>query len=345
MKIIGIEEHFTSQEYIDYLHTRKDFPKRDYVVEGGRKLERDWWSPTSYRVFNPDKPDKSLDVGEGRLKDMDEAGIYMQVLSVGGRTQQFDARDGIKLARQNNDALARIIEKNPERFAGFANLAPQAPEEAAVELERAVKELGLKGSLLMGNVQGEFLDEKKFWPIFEAATRLDVPLYIHPGIPTADMIKPYQAYPGLALAIWGFAAEAGLHAMRLILSGVFDVYPDLKIILGHMGESIPYWLWRLDSRWEEEKDSDPVSAAAYQSFKKSPSRYFRDNFYVTTSGMFWPPVIQFVCSVLGADKVLFATDYPMESSQEAVRAVEQTQISDDDKEKIFHLNAERILKL
>jgi 2,3-dihydroxybenzoate decarboxylase len=345
VKKIAIEEHFIPEGYIKYLHSRKEYPKRDYVEIGGRRLERDWWSPTNYRVMNPDKPEKSTDVGEGRLKDMDEAGIDMQVLSSGGRIQEFDASDGISLAQKTNDALAEIIGKYPKRFAGFATLAPQDPEASAGELERAVQKLGLKGAMIFGSIRGEFLDNKKYWVILERAEKLDVPIYVHPGMPPADMLKPYLAYPGLALAMWGFAAEGGLHAMRLILSGVFDKYPNLKIILGHLGESIPYWLWRLDSRWQEEKDSDPISAAAYKNFQKSPSQYFRDNFYVTTSGMYWPPVIQFVCSVLGADRVLFATDYPAESSKEAVQAIEATPISDGDKEKVCHLNAEKLFRL
>jgi predicted TIM-barrel fold metal-dependent hydrolase len=159
------------------------------------------------------------------------------------------------------------------------------------------------------------------------------------------MIKPYLTYPGLASAMLGFAAEASLHAMRLILSGVFDKYPGLKIILGHLGEALPFWLWRVDSRWTEEKESDPSSAAFYKHYKKSPAQCFRDNFYVTMSGMFWQPVLQFVCSVMGSDKVMFATDYPYESSKLAVDFMESVQLSHTDKEKVCHLNAEKLLKL
>ena len=159
------------------------------------------------------------------------------------------------------------------------------------------------------------------------------------------MIKPYLAYPGLASAMLGFAAEASLHAMRLILSGVFEKFPGLKIILGHLGEALPFWLWRLDSRWTEEKKADPSSAAFYKDYQKSPAQCFRDNFYVTTSGMFWQPVLQFVCSVLGSDKVMFATDYPYESSKLASEFMESVQLNNDEKEKICHLNAEKILRL
>lgn len=348
MKIIAIEEHFLTEEYLTYLRSRKDYPKRDIIEEGGKKFERDWWSPTNYRLQNLDQPgkDKITNLGEGRLKEMDEAGIDMQVLSLSfPGVGLFDASGGTSVAKSVNDELSRVVKRYPERFAGFATIAPQDPDAAANELERAVKELGFKGAMITGHIRGEYLDEQKYWVIFERAEKLDVPIYIHPGMPSPDMIKPYLAYPGLASALWGFAAEAGLHAMRLICSGVFDKYPGLKIILGHLGESIPFWLWRMDSRLLEEKRSDLASALAYKNFQKNPSQYFKDNFYVTISGMYWQPVLQFVCSVLGADRVLFAADYPYESSKEAVQFIESMPISDGDKEKICHLNAEKLLAL
>jgi 2,3-dihydroxybenzoate decarboxylase len=285
------------------------------------------------------------DLGEIRLKVMDEAGIDMQVLSFSmPGVEVFDASDGTSMAKTINDRLSQAVKQYPERFAGFAALAPQDPDAAADELERAVKKLGLKGAVINGNIRGEFLDDRKYWTIFERAEKLDVPIYIHPKMPPADMLKPYLAYPGLSMAMAGFAAEASLHAMRLICSGVFDKYPGLKIILGHLGEAIPFWLWRIDSRYLEEK-SDPASAEIYKNLKKNPSQYFKENFYVTTSGMFWEPVLQFVSSVLGSERVLFATDYPYESSKEAAQFIESVQIDDGDKEKICHLNAEKLLRL
>jgi predicted TIM-barrel fold metal-dependent hydrolase len=163
------------------------------------------------------------------------------------------------------------------------------------------------------------------------------------------MIKPFLTYPILSRAVWGFSVEGSLQAMRMIMSGLFDEYPRLKIILGHLGEGIPYWLWRIDNRWMGEKDgipglfeADPIASK----LQRKPSRYFKENFYIATSGMFWPPVLQFVCSVLGAERVLLAVDdYHSESIKEAIQSVELTSISDSDKEKICHLNAERLLKL
>jgi 2,3-dihydroxybenzoate decarboxylase len=196
-----------------------------------------------------------------------------------------------------------------------------------------------------GHIRGEYLDDRKYWVIFEMEEKLDVPIYIHPKMPSPDMIKSYLTYPGLASGMLGFAAEASLHAIRLILSGVFDKYPSLKIILGHLGEALPFWLWRIDSRWEEEKKADPLSAVFYKNNLKSPAQCFRDNFYVTLSGMYWEPVLQFVRSVLGPDRIMFATDYPYESSKQAAQFMESVQLSHTDKEKICHLNAENLLKL
>jgi 2,3-dihydroxybenzoate decarboxylase len=346
VKKIAIEEHFHTEEFVKYLYSRKEWPRREIIEEGGKRFIREWWSRTGTRLMDPDQPNPLTDLGEGRLRRMDEAGIDMQVLSLSfPGVELFDAADGTAMAKSINDELSGAVKRHPERFAGFAAIAPQDPEAAANELERAVVKLGLRGAVVNGHIQGEYLDDQKYWVILERAEKLDVPIYIHPKMPSSDMIKPYLAYPGLASAILGFSAEASLHAMRLILSGVFGKYPNLKIILGHLGEAIPYWLWRIDSRWMEEKKADPSSAAFYKDFKKSPAQCFKDNFYVTLSGMYWEPVLQFVCSVLGHDRIMFATDYPYESSRDATQFMESVQLSNTDKEKICHLNAEELLGL
>jgi len=346
MKKIAIEEHFHTEEYIRYLYSRKEWPRREMIEEGGKRIVREWWSPTNYRLMDPDQPNPLTDLGEGRLKRMDEAGIDMQVLSISfPGVELFGPSEGTAMAKSINDELSIVIKRYPERLAGFAAIAPQNPDAAAEELERAVVKLRLKGAIVNGHIHGEYLDDPKYWVIFEKAEKLDVPIYIHPKMPSPDMIKSYSTYPGLSSAMLGFAAEASLHAMRLILSGVFDKFPGLKIILGHLGEALPFWLWRIDSRWEEEKRADPSSAAFYKDYLKSPAQCFRDNFCVTISGMYWQPVVQFVCSVLGSDKVLFATDYPYESSKLAAEFMESVQLNHADKEKICHLNAEKLLGL
>jgi 2,3-dihydroxybenzoate decarboxylase len=218
------------------------------------------------------------------------------------------------------------------------------PDAAVVELERAVNDLGLKGPMIFAGSDGSYVDEQKFWGIYEMAEKLDVPVYIHPGSLLPDIVKPYAVYPILSGPMWGFAAATGLQAMRLIVSGVFDRYPGLKIILGHMGEGIPYQLWRMDKHYVSDQVMYEKDAPG-SNLKKKPSQYFKDNFYVTTSGMCWHPVFQFVLSVLGADRILFAADYPPESASEAARFIDAIQVGDTDKKKICHGNAERLLKL
>lgn len=280
-----------------------------------------------------------------RLKDMDEAGIDMQVMSFSlGPGDGIDTSDAVSMARNANDMLAEVVQKYPDRFAGFATLPIKEPAAAARELERAVLKLGLKGTLIYVGHDGDYIDTQKYWVIYETAEKLDVPVYLHPGRLLPDMSAPYMTYPILSMATWGFAALTGLQAMRLICSGAFDKYPSLKIMLGHLGEGIPYFLWRIDKHWLEDRQIAGKDAPGNR-LQKKPSEYFKENFYVTTSGMLWPPVLQFVISALGADRILFATDYPPESALEAAQFIESVPISESDREKICHLNAEKLLRL
>ena len=289
--------------------------------------------------------ESSVDRLDKRLMDMDEAGIDMQVISFALRySKKMSPSEDVSNARKTNDTLAEIAEQYPERLAFYTTLPMLDPDAAVEELERAVKKLGLKGPMIFSGSDGSYVDERKFWGIYEMAEKLDVPVYIHPGALLPDINKPYTTYPILSGPMWGFAAATGLHAMRLIVSGVFDKYPGLKIMLGHLGEGIPYWLWRMDKHYVSDRFMFEKDAPGFD-LKKEPSQYFKDNFYVTTSGMCWQPVLQFVLSVLGADKILFAADYPPESASEAARFIESAPISDDEKEKICHRNAERVLRL
>lgn len=281
---------------------------------------------------------KLLDVGEGRLREMDEAGIDMQVISlVQPGVQAFDTGTGTTLAKKINDSLSETIKIHPKRFAGFATIAPQDPNAAADELERAVKELGLKGASINSHTKGEYLDEKKYWVILERAEKLGVPIYLHPRAPSPDMIKPYLSYRQLTTAMCGFGHEVALHALRLIISSVFEEFPKLQIILGHLGEALPYWLWRVDNMWSR---TEPKGTP-----KKAPSEYFKNNFFITTSGMFWHLPLLCSCMAISVDKILFAVDYPFEQSDKAVQFIQSAPISDSDKGRICHFNAEELLNL
>ncbi len=340
MKKIAVEEHFFTRNFLNYMRTKEKSGSMS-ICQDDRK---DKPQKPDKIVPRPGEQEECVDVDDLRLKIMDEAGIDMQVLSFSspGTEGMGNTEDAVEMARNTNDELAQIIKRHPTRYAGFATVACQDPPRAARELERAIKDLGLVGVKINSHVRGEYLDDPKFWPIFEMAEKLGVPVYLHPRSPSPDMIKPYQAYPVLLTPVWGFAAETGLHAMRLICSGLFDKYPGLQVILGHLGEALPYWLWRVDDhRWDRAGMPDPL----HPNIKKKISQYIKENFYITTSGNFYLPA--FICAHMGmgADRIMFAVDYPMESSLDAVRFMENAPVSDLDREKIFHLNAERLLKI
>ena len=353
MKKIAIEEHYQARCYRDYLLSRKDPPRLEIIDDGGREKVREWITASQYTVWSNEIQYKMGDLGGERLKDMDSVGIDMQVLSCSsGDLEMFDVPEGTAMATKINDELAHLVSRRPDRYAGFATLSLRNPEGAADELERAVKQLGLKGTMITPHVMGEYVDARKYWPIFETAAKLGVPVYIHPMPPARDSLHKYAGYPELVGAAWGFSAETGLSAMRLICSGIFDAYPDLKVILGHMGEALPYWMQRIDNRlstltWQIPRGPDGKLAftPVASSLKKLPSRYLMDNFFITTSGVMWSPALLCGLLALGADRILFATDYPLESIEDSVRFMETAPISQGDREKIFHLNAEKLFGL
>ena len=287
--------------------------------------------------------DRLSDVGRGRIGDMDRWSVDMQVLSLTAPgVQLFRPRKGAAVASEINTRLAEIISEHPERYAGLAAIAPQDVSSAVRELDRAVNGLGLRGALINSHTQGEYLDNSRYWPIFEVAETLGVPIYLHPNTPSPQMAGPYMDY-GLVGPGWGFAAETSLHAVRLILSGLLDAYPDTKIILGHMGEGLPFWLHRMDSRFGLFAKVDRTGRVKH--LRKKPSEYVRDNFVITTSGMPWHPALMLSHQVLGADRIMFAIDYPYESTKEAVLSMDKAPISSEDKKKIYSGNAERLFCL
>lgn len=287
--------------------------------------------------------EKIQDLGEQRIRDMDATGIDVQLLMLTSPgVQVFDAPTAVALARDSNDQLADAVRRYPTRYAGMAAIAPQDPQAAAKELERGVRELGFKGGVINDHTLGEYLDDPKYWDIFAAAEALDVPIYIHPNTPPKSMIGPFLE-SGLDGAIYGFAVETGLHALRLIVKGVFDRFPKLQIVLGHTGEALPFWLYRIDYMHRA-----TVLSKRYESVKpleKKPSDYLRENFYVTNSGVAWEPAIRFCQSVLGVDRVLYAMDYPYQFVADEVRTLDAMDMPEEDKKKFFQLNAERVFRL
>jgi 2,3-dihydroxybenzoate decarboxylase len=230
------------------------------------------------------------------------------------------------------------MRRHPTRFAGFAALPTADPRASVEELERAVGKLGFKGAMIHGHQQGSFLDERKYWPIWECAQALGVPIYLHPTLPSAAALKAYfDGYEDLARAAWGFAVDTSIHFLRIVFAGVFDAYPRLKIILGHLGEGLPFAMHRLNVHTR--------ATAGRRGLKKQPIEYLRDHLVVTTSGNWYEPA--FVCTLLalGADNIIFAADWPYESNQTAIDFLRKISIGEGDRAKIAHLNAERLLKI
>jgi 5-carboxyvanillate decarboxylase len=279
-------------------------------------------------------------MGEGRLKAMDEDGIACQVCLLASiAIQDIDPVEANELCALANDRMSEAAKKYPARLAGLAGFAPLDPVRAAREIERAVSTKGLKGAVVNSHSRGEYLDDPKFSPIFETLQALDVPLYIHPRDPSPQMIKPFDVF-GFKVG-WSWAAETGTHIIRLIGHGVFDRFPRLKIVIGHMGEGLPFHLDRIDNRyyWEHEM------AGRSPALKRKPSDYMRENIIVTTSGMNFTPALLMTIQMLGIDNILFAGDYPFENVRDSADAIDNAPIADSDKRKIFSENAKRVFKL
>ena len=324
MKVIAIEEHFITPLY------------REKV---GANEFRNFYLKSRGEQLGHDIVEQNSDLGAGRLAHMDAAGVDVQVLSFGSPgPQAFAAEVAIPMARDANDRLYQAIQRNPARFAGFAALPTADPEAAAQELERCVSKLGFKGAMIHGHTRGSFLDERKYWTIFERAQALGVPIYLHPTLPHPDAVEAYfEGYEELARAGWGFAVDTSCHFLRIVFAGVFDAYPRLRIILGHLGEGLPFAMHRLnDHTWR---------SAARRGLKKTPLQYIRENLLVTTSGNWYEPAFLCTLLALGADSILFAIDWPYEANKTGMDFLKKLSISDADKEKIAHLNAERVLRM
>jgi len=281
-------------------------------------------------------------LGEERIADMDATGIALQlVFLTAPGVQVFDAPTAVSLARDVNDELIGHVKARPDRYAALATIAPQDPAAAVKEMQRAIA-LGFKGVVINSHTQGEYLDEPKYWPIFDAAQALDVPIYIHPNTPPASMIQPFLSR-GLDGAIYGFAVETGLHLLRIVVGGVFDRFPKLKIAVGHLGEGLPFWLFRLDFMHRSMVISERYPGA--RPLERKVSEYLKQNVWVTTSGMQWAPAIRFCQDVLGFDRVLYAMDYPYQFVPEDVKVTDELPITEDERRLLYETNATRLFRL
>jgi len=320
MRTIAIEEHFLSSAFREQMKNSGGFNP-----SSGTELQA-----------------KLSDLGSTRLKDMDANGIDFQVISqASAGTTSFPIQESIGLIRAANDQLAEAISTHPDRFAGFATLPMADPVAAVAELERAIGSLGFRGAFINGTTNGLFLDHPSFFPLLERAAALNVPVYLHPAEPPPVVRDAY--YSGFDPAVnfflsasgWGWHSETGIHSLRLILSGVFDRLPTLQIIIGHMGEMIPFMLDRINNT---------LAPAAKQLHRRLPE-YFLHNFSITTSGFFTNPPLQLALQVMGVDRIIFSVDYPYSTNEQGRTFLDNAAISLEDKEKISHLNAERLLPL
>jgi uncharacterized protein len=324
MRTITLEEHFANPSFFDG-------PGREFA-EQARK-------PNSPMAAIPAK---LADLGAGRLAEMDAAGIDMQILSINTPgVEQLDPDMQVTLAKESNDYAAAAIKAYPDRFSAFAALPVSKPEVAAAELEHRIQEEGFRGAVLNGHVRGRYLDDKFFWPIFECAEAIGAPIYLHPTPPPQPVIDAW--FSGFTPAVtnlfaspgYGWHIETAIHVVRLILGGVFDRYPNLQLIVGHMGETLPFMLQRMDRSLGQ----------AVTKLERPISDYLRQNIHYTFAGFNFTPVFLNLLLEVGVDRIMFSADYPYSSMEKARQFLDTLPVSTADRERIAHLNATRLLKL
>ena len=279
------------------------------------------------------------DFGERRLGAMDAIGVEKAVLSLAGPGVQAEAETAkaVRLAAECNDFLAGKMQARPDRYGGFAHLAVQDPAAAADELERCVRQLGMQGAMINGQTNGAYLDDDRFSVLWERAEALGAPIYIHPANPP-DVPYMYHGHPEMYGPVWSWSVETGNHALRLLFGGLFDRYPGAKLLLGHMGETLPYQLWRFDSRWE-------ISNRGDRRLKLKPSEYFRRNIWCTTAGVCSSEPLRCALDAMGGDRVMFSVDYPFERPGEAGEWIEAAPLSEAERRAVCRDNAVAVLGL
>lgn len=327
MKIITIEEHLAGAPINAHLakYSFKDAPYTAFAHRKGRPYEAD--------------PELFGDMDKRRIEDMDKYGITKQILSSPSKSQLLPARMAASIVTETNDYIADVVKLHPDRYGAFALLPWSAPRDAVKEAER-VKKMGFQGILLAGRASGktEFLDDSSLVPVLEACEALALPIYIHPGAPLRSVQAPYYGGLGgevsarLSLHGWGWHNEAGIQILRTILAGRFDQFPKLQLIAGHWGEMVPFFLSRLDQ-------SMPQTVTK---LKRTITETFRQNVYVTPSGIFDYPQLKFCVEVLGADRIIHSVDCPFISNEGARPFIENAPVRDSEKELIAYRNAERL---
>jgi len=320
---IGLEEHFAIDDTIN--DSAGFFPDRI-------------WEELRGRLF---------DLHDQRLRLMDQHGMEMMILSLNAPAVQAipDVKRANDIARKANDYLAEQVRKRPDRFQALAALPMQDPDLAAKELQRCVKDLGMVGALVNGFSQiGDantiaYLDEQQYWPFWGTVESLDVPFYLHPRNPLPAHSRIYDGARWLMGPVWAFGQETAVHSLRLMGSGLFDKYPRLQIVIGHMGEGLPFSMWRVDNcnAWVPDRNKYPA--------KRRIADYFQANFHITTSGNFHTPALLNTMMVVGADRILFSTDWPFENIDHAAIWFDAATISEEDRIKIGRTNAQKLFKL
>ncbi len=348
LRKIATEEAFTIPEIA------KGY--KDWVQKGGTNLDMmvlkqiyDAPAPGTTQpsapvnVLNRDKATqgmlpKLLDFETLRLADMDANNVAMHLLSLTmPGVQVFERTQAIELAQLANDRLSEVIKRNPSRFAGLACFAPQDADVAAKEMQRAISTLKLNGFIVNSHTNNLYLDDPRFYPILEAAEALNAPIYIHPRAVSDGMAVPFRDYR-MEGATWGYGVETSTHILRLIFGGILDRYPGLQIVIGHMGEALPFWLWRLDFM------GTPGARAGRKNALK-PSEYFQRNITITTSGVEDPLALKYCIDKIGVDRIMWAIDYPYQPTAPSVSFIETAPLSDTERKKIAYANAERVFKI
>ncbi|HZC56076.1 MAG TPA: amidohydrolase family protein [Xanthobacteraceae bacterium] len=324
MRTITLEEHFSTPAF----RAGAGKKRQEHAEKVGGRLAK--------------IVEQLADVGDKRIAEMDAAGIDTQVLSLTSPgCEQLEAADAIALSREANDFLAAAVKKYPKRFAGLAVMPTAAPDKAAVELEHMVRDHGFVGAVIHGHNRGRYFDNKFFWPILERAEALNVPIYLHPTMPPQAVID--VSFGGFAPAVtdafagsgWGWHIETAVHILRLVLGGVFDAYPKLQFVIGHLGEALPFMIQRFEERL----------APALTKLQRPVSDYLRQNVNYTIAGFNFPPAFLDLLLEVGVDRIMFSADYPYNSMEAARAFLDQIPVSGADRERIAHGNAEKLFKL